>query len=107
MLYNFTARKPEPLPYARACCYFLVTTSNTEKLDEWIMSDISQLFFQDPALHPENWSREGAPWVPLEGQDHKTQIATAINDFAKAALEKPGVSPSVNLSPTCLLKDSL
>jgi hypothetical protein len=94
MLIDFTARIPEPLAYARACCYQPFAAASRENHEQWILSDIQELLSFEPAFDRDNWPSEPAPWIKRDNQDPKVQTTTAIKDFVKVALEKPDVSMS-------------
>jgi hypothetical protein len=94
MLLNFTARIPEPLAYARACCYHPFATASRESHEQWILSDIQELLPFEPAFDPDNWPSEPAPWIKRDNHDPKVQTAVVIKDFVKVALERPDVSMS-------------
>jgi len=90
-LWSFSARKPEPSAYPRACLSAPLFTCDDAGFEQLLRRDLENIVLpEDTVLDPINWTIE----VPVGGSvvpDPKFMMAKTMNQFTETAIRMPGV----------------
>lgn len=90
LLWSFSSRKPEPLPYARACVSAPILNCDDLGFEQLLRTDLAELVFPaDAVLDPVNWTFD-LPRKPNASPDPRFEIANTISNFTESVLRMMG-----------------
>jgi len=90
LLWSFSSRKPEPLPYARAYLSAPILSCDDQGFEQLLRTDLSELVFPaDSVLDPANWTFE-PPHNPVTMPDPRFEIANAVSNFTASVVAMMG-----------------
>jgi hypothetical protein len=90
-LWSFSARKPEPLSYARACLSAPLFTCDERGFETLLRRDLEEMVLpQDPVLDPINSTFE-APQNLRVRPDPRFELASTVGRFTETAIRMSGV----------------
>jgi len=90
LLWSFSSRKPEPLPYARAYLSAPILSCDDQGFEQLLRTDLSELVFPaDSVLDPTNWTFE-PPQNPATMPDPRFEIANTVSNFTASVVAMMG-----------------
>ena len=90
LLWSFSARKPEPLPYSRAYLSAPILSCDDQGFEQLLRTDLSELVFPaDSVLDPTNWTFE-PPQNPGTTPDPRFEIANTVSNFTASVVAMMG-----------------
>ena len=90
LLWSFSSRKPEPLPYARACVSAPILGCDDLGFEQLLRTDLAELVFPaDSILDPRNWTFD-PPRNPNVSPDPRFEIANTISNFTESVVRMMG-----------------
>lgn len=93
-LWSFSARKPEPSAYPRACLSAPLFTCDDAGFEQLLRRDLETIVLpEDTVLDPINWTVE-LPVSAKAAPDPRLEMAKTMNMFTETAIRMPGVNSS-------------
>lgn len=90
LLWSFSSRKPEPLPYARAYLSAPILSCDDQGFEQLLRTDLAEIVFPaDAVLDPVNWTFE-PPQNPGALPDPRFEIANTISNFTASVVTMLG-----------------
>jgi hypothetical protein len=90
LLWSFSSRRPEPLPYARAYLSAPILSCDDQGFEQLLRTDLAEIVFPaDAVLDPINWTFE-PPQNPGAVPDPRFEIANTISNFTASVVTMLG-----------------